>query len=387
MGISGNTAIIEMASASGLRLLKTAELNPGLASTYGTGQLIMRALELKCTRILLGIGGSATIDGGIGLLSAMGFTFFDKDNSELQAVPASLVKVASVKPPNKLPGEIEIVILCDVNNPLLGNSGAAKVYGPQKGASSKMIELLESGMVNWCKLLSDTSGKDICNMPGMGAAGGVATGLVALLDARKVQGADYILDLLNIDDHLAWADWVITGEGLTDAQSLSLKAPVALALRARAAGKPITVITGAYQPEAGPAFDGIFSILREPLSLDRAMKNAEDLVNSVSEQIARLLLAGNADAKKNHALHGEVEKHIELNSFENAEKALALMPGDSAYFWYLKGLLLKKQQIWAEALNCFLRVVEIDPGNVKATTNIGIIRAIMGFRNPQLVDP
>lgn len=287
---AGDVAIIEMAAATGLRLLKSSEADPWQTTSRGTGTLMKHAWQSGCREILLGVGGSATVDGGIGLLDALGFVFLDGNGSRLQAVPASLRLVERIISPPNLKEFPNIRILSDVNNPLLGKDGAARIFGPQKGADADCVERLESGLGYWCAMLESNCGKTLRNTAGMGAAGGIASGLVALLGAEMVMGASFILDALKIDDHLAWCQCVVTGEGKADAQSLSMKAPIAVALRAQQAGLPVIAITGAYDPTVEYPFDAIFSMSAGPASLEHSLDNAATLLHSLSEQIARLLM-------------------------------------------------------------------------------------------------
>lgn len=282
-------AIIEMAAASGLRLLTTIEADPWRATSAGTGTLIQHARKSGCSQILLGVGGSATVDGGIGMLGKLGFTFADIDGNQLPAIPASLQHVKQIVSPPDLDDFPKIRILCDVNNPLLGVSGAARVFGPQKGADPDCVRRLEAGLENWIQLLENPGRQSLQSVEGMGAAGGIASGLVALLGAEIKMGASTILDILQFESHLSWCDLVITGEGKADAQSLSLKAPVAVAERAKRAGKPVIAIAGEYDPHVKYPFNAVFSIASGPASLGHLMSNTPALLHSVSVQLAEIL--------------------------------------------------------------------------------------------------
>jgi glycerate 2-kinase len=387
MGIAGETAIIEMASASGLRLLNPLELNPMKATTYGTGQLIKRVIEFGCSKILLGVGGSATVDGGIGILDALGFTFYDINGDPLPGNPESLEKVNDIHFPSKITFGIDIIILCDVNNPMLGENGAASVFGPQKGANKEMVIRLEKGLTNWADVLERISEKEIRNMEGMGAAGGVASALIAMLNARLVEGASAIFDILDLDKHIGWADLIITGEGKIDTQSLALKAPVALASKAKYFDKPVIAMAGAYGLEMEKVFDGVFPIVNGPIPLSEAMQNAMELVIKTSMHVAGLILRSNSDLYKNHLLCESAKKHLMKGEINNAVECIERIDNQTAVYWYLKGLKLQKEQNWGAALNCFLKTLEIDPGYEQAQTSIGIIRNILNFTNPSLLDP
>ncbi len=284
-----NTAIIEMANASGMKLSEHEKLNPMLASSFGTGELIMNAIGEGCNEILLAIGGSATVDGGLGMLEAMGFRFYDSEGGELSGSGSALLKIRQVKTSRKLTSGINFRIICDVNNPLYGPLGAAHVFGPQKGAGPEMVELLDQGLKNWSDLIHKITGKNLSNIPGMGAAGGISSGLIAFFDAQIVPGADFIFNLLNIDEALRWADLVVTGEGRLDHQSLSDKAPGVLSGRAKKYGKPIIALAGIADLYDDSQFDGIFSVINRPMNTESALKDAFDLVRKQSSQIARLI--------------------------------------------------------------------------------------------------
>jgi glycerate kinase len=275
--ISKNTAIIEMANASGMKLIRKSELNPLKTSSFGTGELIADAIEKGCTEILLAIGGSATVDGGLGLLNALGFRFFDRNGAELIGYGGNLAKVVEIVPPQKIP-QVSIRIICDVDNPLLGKNGAAAVFGPQKGASPKMVAQLENGLKSWANILQKITGKSISEIKGTGAAGGLSVPLLSFFNAEIVSGADFILSLLNFNEHVKWADVVITGEGKLDAQTLNNKAPFAVSQWARKQEKPVYAIAGSVEKEAATAFDKVYSIMNETMDVEFAMKNAEKLL-------------------------------------------------------------------------------------------------------------
>lgn len=289
-GIAGKTAIIEMADASGIRLLKEGEPDPVKASSLGTGQLIAHALSRGCTEVLLGVGGSATIDGGAGMLPALGFQLLDENGETLGGSGGDLQQIRKIKKP-RLMQDISVKIICDVNNPLLGPTGAVAVFGTQKGATAQTAAALENGLAGWCRLLERESGKNLAGIKGAGAAGGIALPLVAFFDAEIVPGAEFILNLLNFKEHLLLADLVITGEGKIDGQTLHDKAPYAVAKAAREAGKPVIAIAGSVEQEAEEAFDGIFSISAKPGSLEESMKNARKLTCGLAAQLARLILS------------------------------------------------------------------------------------------------
>ncbi len=275
--VSGKTAIIEMADASGMKLIEKNDLNPLKTSSFGTGELIADAINRGCNEILLAIGGSATVDGGMGMAEALGFHFYDENGTELQGNGNSLGKITDISIPENI-SNISIKIICDVDNPLLGKNGAAAVFGPQKGATPEMAVQLENGLKNWAKIMRLKSGRNISNINGTGAAGGISVPLLSFFSARIVPGADYILSLLNFDEHVKWADVVITGEGKLDAQTLNNKAPFAVAQWSKKQHKPVFAIGGSVEKEAIVAFDKVFSISEQSMSLEYAIKNAGKLL-------------------------------------------------------------------------------------------------------------
>jgi len=286
--ISGNIAIIEMADASGMKQCNTSDLNPLHATSYGTGQLLKDALQKGCTQIFMAIGGSATVDGGLGMMEALGFRFFNKNNETIKGNGASLTNLYRIEPA-AIPQNLSIKIISDVDNPLLGKDGAASVFGPQKGATSEMVKILENGLENWAKLLQQETGKDFRNIKGAGAAGGMALPLMAFANAEIVPGADFVLQQLNFDTHIKWADIVLTGEGKIDSQTLNNKAPFAVAKAAKANNKPIFAIGGKTEIKASRVFDGIFSLTNGPVSLEEAMSNSAELVYSTAFELAKTI--------------------------------------------------------------------------------------------------
>jgi glycerate kinase len=282
------TAIIEMADASGMKLVEAKLLNPLVASSYGTGQLIMDAIKRGCTEIFLAIGGSATVDGGMGMMEALGFKFYDSDSKSLTGNGKNLLDIHSIEKTD-FPGNISFKIICDVDNPLLGENGAASVFGPQKGATPEMVNQLEAGLENWVKIIEIETGKQLENIEGGGAAGGIAIPLIAFFNAEMVAGADFVLDQLNFEEHVKWADVVITGEGKIDSQTLNNKAPFAVATMARKFNKPIFAIGGKVDGDASEAFDGIFSLTNGPMNLEDAMNNSKQLLYNFAFEFAKTI--------------------------------------------------------------------------------------------------
>lgn len=286
--ISEKRAIIEMADASGMKLVKSTQLNPLKATSFGTGQLVTDAISNDCTQIFMAIGGSATVDGGAGMLEALGFRFFDENNQPLTGNGGNLAAVRKISLPGKHK-KISIKIICDVDNPLLGNNGAAQVFGPQKGATPEMVQHLEAGLRNWAEIMENSSGKKLADIPGAGAAGGIAVPLLAFFDAEIVPGADFVLEQLGMEEQVKWADVVITGEGKIDRQTLNNKAPLAVARLARKYNKPVFAIGGTIESDASEAFDGMFSLVSRPMTIDDAMNNAKSLLYDVAFQMAKTI--------------------------------------------------------------------------------------------------
>ncbi|MDB5088944.1 MAG: glycerate kinase [Mucilaginibacter sp.] len=277
----GKTAVIEMADSSGLRLLKKEELNPLKTSSYGTGELIKFALNEGVSRIIIAMGGSATVDGGCGILSALGVDFLDKAGNNLQATPSDLINMDKVDAAalDKRIFDCEIVILCDVDNKLLGAEGAAGVFGPQKGASPADVQLLEAFLENFAKISALQTGKNMAHIKHGGAAGGATAGLHTWLNAKLVNGIEYFLSLTNFDEALKHSDLLITGEGSIDRQTLQGKGPYGVALRAKNAKTPVIGIAGkvplAYDDELQQYFDVLISINNEPADMATALANTK----------------------------------------------------------------------------------------------------------------
>ncbi|MBU2753349.1 glycerate kinase [Acidithiobacillus sp. CV18-2] len=242
----GHTAIIEMARASGLLLLDAKERDPLRTASTGTGEMIRAALDHGCQKIVMGIGGSASNDGGMGLLAALGIRFYDSDGQVLSPCGAALAQVRSIDA-GRLDERLQncgVEIICDVDNPLLGDSGATRMFGPQKGADQIAIEVLESGMKNFAHCIEHSIGRDIRHIPGSGAAGGVGAACLAFLGARLRPGIDSIADLINLDEKIRAADLILTGEGRIDAQTTHGKTIAGIAKRCQRLGKPLIVLAG-----------------------------------------------------------------------------------------------------------------------------------------------
>jgi glycerate kinase len=284
-------AIIEMAEASGLKMLGLNELNPMVASSRGTGELIGAAVKMGAKKIILGIGGSATVDGGTGMLKALGFELLDKSGSGIPYGGCGLIELETITFDKVSPEvlQCEIIIASDVINTIFGEDGGIAVYGPQKGATAQMVEDLTKGFKNYIYVLEQISGKELNSLIGGGAAGGIAIPLIALLNARIVDGAATIMETLGIIEELKTCDLVITGEGCIDSQTANGKGAAAVAQEAWKAGIPVIAIGGIVKQEASPVFNGIFSITNGPCDLDFAIKNASDLTKQLSQELGNLI--------------------------------------------------------------------------------------------------
>lgn len=242
----GETAVIEMAEASGLTLLREGERNPMKTTTYGTGELMAHAIRRGCRKLLIGIGGSATNDGGTGLLRALGFGFLDKEGKELDGggeILGSIARIDSSQVTEDV-WNTQFIVVCDVTNPLYGPEGAAHVFAPQKGADEEMVKALDAGLQNYAKVIKKHNGKDISLFPGAGAAGGCGAGLTGLLGARLERGIDMLLDAIHFEETLRGCDLVVTGEGCIDHQTVMGKAPSGVLRAASAQGIPTIAIGG-----------------------------------------------------------------------------------------------------------------------------------------------
>jgi glycerate kinase len=295
------TALVEMASASGLELLKPEQFNPLKTTTYGTGQLIKAAVQHGAQKILLAVGGSATIDGGIGAAAALGWKFLDNKNNPVPLVGGGLEKIEKIIEPvpslllNRDGRHVQVEVLCDVDNPLTGENGAAEVYGPQKGATPKMVKQLDKGLAHLAEFVREQLGRDIENIPGAGAAGGLAAGTVAFMNAKLVSGIETVMARSNLRQELESTDWVITGEGSFDRQSLSGKVISGILKMARRTNTRVAVIAGQVNiPQTECRKLGIsVAIPAKPddMPLDEALSESRTLLASAAERFARQYLS------------------------------------------------------------------------------------------------
>lgn len=298
------TWVVEMAEAAGLKLVPREKRNPLTATTAGVGELIDIARRLGAKRIIVGLGGSATVDGGAGMAAAMGFRLLDKRDRPIGRGPLELSKLASIEAPeewrrNRGPkrGPVEIVAACDVTNRLLGAKGTAPIYGPQKGATAAMIPRIEAGLRNLAYRLERDLGSRVKRAEGSGAAGGLGAGLLGFLGAELKRGAELVLETVGFDSALRGADWVITGEGRLDLQTLENKAPAAVARMAALRGVPTVALAGEVAPELsrssrstrrGP-FVACLPIVAGPIDRRRAMAEAARLIEAAAYQLGGIL--------------------------------------------------------------------------------------------------
>lgn len=290
----GSCAVIEMATAAGLPLVPGRE-NPALTTTYGVGEMILHAINSGCTKILIGLGGSATNDGGCGCAAAVGTIFTDKNGNEFVPVGETLKDIAHIdsSKTQELLSEISISIMTDVENPLCGTNGAAHVFGPQKGAKSSQVTMLDFGLEHLASVISTDLGKDVLNIPGAGAAGGMGAGCVAFFNGKITPGVDAILDLIGFEEHLLGADLVITGEGRIDSQSAQGKLISGVARRTKALGVNLIVIAGCIDDSAPALYDigigAMFATNRSSLPLSELKDRAAEDYRAVLEDVMRTI--------------------------------------------------------------------------------------------------
>ncbi|HHY23654.1 MAG TPA: glycerate kinase [Clostridiaceae bacterium] len=298
IGTVAKTAVIEMAEASGLPLIGPTERNPLLTTTYGTGEMIKSALDEGIREFIIGIGGSATNDGGIGAAQALGVQFIDSEGKEVGFGGGELSKIKhiSIESLDSRIKESKITVICDVNNPLTGERGATAVFGPQKGAKGDMLKTLENGMKNYAEVISKHFGMDVDKIPGSGAAGGLGAALICFFGAEIKSGIDTILDFVEFEKLLNGVDLVITGEGRIDGQSVFGKVPVGIARRCKKYGIKVVVITGSMGDKAQDVYeygiDSIMTTINKDMSLDEAMSRSKELLMDAVDRMFRLIKLG-----------------------------------------------------------------------------------------------
>jgi glycerate kinase len=291
----GRTAVVEMARASGLTLVGDKDRDALKASTEGTGDLIAAALSKGAERVVVGIGGSATTDGGTGMARALGVRFLDREGRDLTAGGGPLAGVERIDTSGldaRVTGT-EFIVACDVDNPLVGPSGTATVYAPQKGAAPADVQTLEAAMRHYAAVLERDLGVGVADLPGGGAAGGLGAGLVAFTGATLRSGIDIVLDIVGFDAALAGADLVITAEGRLDAQTARGKAPAGVARRARAAGVSVVALAGILAPDARTVrevgVDAYFAIAPGPIDQAASIQTAAERLAATAEEVVRLV--------------------------------------------------------------------------------------------------
>ncbi|OLN31970.1 glycerate kinase [Desulfosporosinus metallidurans] len=291
----GETGLIEVASACGLPLVGPEQRNPEQTTSYGVGELILKLVDSGCRRIVVGLGGSATNDGGVGMASALGIRFLDSERQIVETNVGNLEYVSEIDLSGLDPrlAEVEIIGACDVDSPLCGPHGASAVFGPQKGATPEQVNHLDHLLQHLGTLLYQTTGRNIAEIPGAGAAGGLGAGLLGFLGARLVKGSALVLGLIGLDQVFASGgiDLVITGEGEINGQTVLGKAPIAVAELAKRYGLPIVAMTGSLGPGYTAVYqhgiDSVQCIVSRPMSLEEAMHNAASMLEDAVDQLIR----------------------------------------------------------------------------------------------------
>ena len=299
-GILGDrtTAVIEMAAASGLTLVPIDRRDPFVTTTYGTGQLIKAALNRGCRKLIIGIGGSATNDGGAGMAEALGAKLLTSNGKSISPGGWGLgaLDTINLSDLDSRLGATATVVACDVDNPLTGTNGAAHVYGPQKGATPEMIEILDANLARFASIVKRDMGKSVGDIPGSGAAGGLGAGLIAFLNAELKSGVEIIIDAVQLEKQLEGASFVVTGEGEINFQTVFGKTPVGVAKLAKKLGIPAIAIAGSIADGADEVhkagIDAVIDIVPTPMPLERAVRNAFDLTVEAATRAARFISIG-----------------------------------------------------------------------------------------------
>ncbi|MEH7107842.1 glycerate kinase family protein [Bacillus sp. JJ1764] len=291
----GQTAVIEMARASGLELLTSEERNPLITTSYGTGELIKHALDQGVRRFLIGIGGSATNDGGVGMLQALGVSFKDENGGELEFGGGALHRLHTIDISglDERLKNAQIDVACDVTSPLIGETGASVIFGPQKGATPEMVKELDQNLTHYANMIKQQLNHDIAWMPGAGAAGGLGAGLMAFLHAKLKKGIDLVIEYSRLEERIIGSDYVFTGEGSMDSQTLFGKTPSGVAAIAKKHSVPVIAFAGKVGDGAEALYEhgitGIFGILKGVTSLDEALKFGEANLAFAVENVCRIL--------------------------------------------------------------------------------------------------
>ncbi|WP_434138545.1 glycerate kinase [Photobacterium leiognathi] len=290
----GKTAIIEMAAASGLHLVSPDLRNPMLTTSFGTGELILAALDKGVEHIIVGIGGSATNDGGIGMAQALGVRFLDENNKQISYGGGALDRLHRIDMSNIDPRlrSVKLDVACDVDNPLCGEKGASQVFGPQKGATPEMVTQLDNNLDHYAEIIKRDLGKDVKDMAGAGAAGGMGAALLGLFNAQLRPGIEIVMDAVNLADALKDADLVITGEGRIDSQTINGKTPIGVARTAKRFNKPVIGIAGSLSYDCNVVhehgIDAVFSVVPRSVSLTEALAEAAINVELTARNVAAI---------------------------------------------------------------------------------------------------
>lgn len=297
--LPGGTAVIEMSCAAGITLVPPEERNPLHTTTYGVGQVIRDAVEKGCRSFIIGIGGSATNDGGIGMLQALGFGILDANGQQVSYGAKGLQEITTITTENALPAlsQCTFHIACDVTNPLCGKNGCSAIYGPQKGATPEMIQKVDKWLLDYARITKTVLPHSDKDLPGVGAAGGIGFAFASFLNGKLVSGIDLILREIDIESHIRTADIVITGEGRLDAQTVMGKAPIGIANIAKKYDKPVIAFSGCVTKDTSVCnlhgIDAYFPIVKGACSLEEAMdpQSAHENIADTAEQAFRLIQA------------------------------------------------------------------------------------------------
>ena len=300
----GSTAVIEMALASGLALVPQRRRNPRVTTTAGTGEILKEAMDRGYTRVIVGLGGSATNDGGAGMATALGARFLDSEGRPLPPGGSALARLDRIETQGLHPalGQATIIAATDVTNPLCGPDGASAVFGPQKGANPEMVQELDAALANFARVVARDLYRDVSEEPGAGAAGGLGAGLMAFAGATLQSGIDMVCEVLQFDALLQGADLVITGEGRADRSTIFNKAPAGVARHAQAHGVPTVLLAGSlgsgYEELYEHGLAAVVCIADRPMSFDVSLSRSAELLESAAERTLRLILAGSGMARR-----------------------------------------------------------------------------------------
>lgn len=293
-GLIGSAAVIEMAACAGLPLVENRK-NPSLTTTYGVGQHILSAAKRGCSKIIVGLGGSSTNDGGCGAAAAVGIKFYDKNGNEFIPVGGTLKNIDRIDLSQRAKelDNIEIITMCDIDNPMYGHTGAAYIFAPQKGADGEMVIELNDGLINLCNVIKKETGKDLKDIPGGGAAGAMGAGMVAFFDSVLEMGIETVLNTVKFDDIIADASMIFTGEGKMDTQSLRGKVVIGVAKRAKSKNIPVTVIAGGADMDIDEAYSmgvtSVFTINRLPEDFQISRTKSKENLEVTIDNILRLI--------------------------------------------------------------------------------------------------